>query len=34
VEAQVVMKNAGIEPEAGPVAYGEAQPGAGEPAKP
>ncbi|NUQ30743.1 MAG: right-handed parallel beta-helix repeat-containing protein [Acidobacteriaceae bacterium] len=33
-EAQGVMKNAGIEPEAGPVAYGDAQPGAGQPAKP
>ncbi len=29
-EAQEIMKNAGIEPGAGPVAYGEAQPGAGE----
>lgn len=30
-EAQEVMKNAGIEPSAGPIAYGDAQPGAGEP---
>ena len=29
-EAQQVMKAAGIEPEAGPVAYGDAKPGAGE----
>ena len=30
-EAQEIMKNAGIEPSAGPVVYGDAQPGAGEP---
>jgi hypothetical protein len=29
-EAQDIMKNAGIEPSAGPVAYGDAQPGTGE----
>jgi len=29
-DAREVMKNAGIEPSAGPVAYGDAQPGAGE----
>jgi hypothetical protein len=33
-EAQEIMKNAGIEPKAGPVAYGDAQPGAGENVKP
>jgi hypothetical protein len=33
-EAQEVIKQAGIEPEAGPVAYGDAQPGTGETAKP
>jgi len=31
-DAEQVMKNAGIEPSAGPVAYGDAQPGASEPA--
>jgi hypothetical protein len=29
-DAREIMKHAGIEPEAGPVAYGDAQPGAGE----
>jgi hypothetical protein len=29
-EAREIMKNAGIEPAAGPVAYGDAKPGAGE----
>jgi hypothetical protein len=32
-EAKDVMRNAGIEPSAGPVAYGDAKPGAGEDVK-
>lgn len=34
IEAKEIMKNSGIEPSAGPVAYGDAKPGAGEDVKP